>query len=120
MHYVEILRKILSINRCMLDYDRLKSFFIDLIKSGSCPFLYDYVIFILSTPVIFYVIIAVSIITSPPRSIQIDIHSLLQMPCEASGYPQPSITWSRNGRPITELLTEPHIATDRNNSLNVA
>ena len=42
------------------------------------------------------------------------------MPCEASGYPQPSITWSRNGRPITELLTEPHIATDRNNSLNVA
>ena len=42
------------------------------------------------------------------------------MSCEASGSPQPSITWSRNGRPITELLTEPHIATDRNNSLNVA
>ena len=42
------------------------------------------------------------------------------MSCEASGYPQPSITWSRNGRPITELLTELHIAIDRNNSLNVA
>ena len=68
----------------------------------------------------FYYLSAVPIITSPPRSIQIDINSLLQMPCEASGYPQPSITWSRNGRPITELLTEPHIAIDRNNSLNVA
>jgi hemicentin len=43
---------------------------------------------------------SVPVIRDPPRSSQVDIGSELRLPCSANGYPEPTITWSRDGRAI--------------------
>lgn len=57
-------------------------------------------------------------IRDAPRSSQVDIGSALTLPCSASGYPEPRVTWSRDGRPVGRDRGSVHI--DENNSLVIS
>lgn len=58
---------------------------------------------------------AVPVISEAPRSAQVDIQTDYTMPCTASGYPTPNITWRKDNQPISD----PNVFVDVNNSLHI-
>lgn len=51
---------------------------------------------------------SVPLIRDPPRSSQAEIGSEVRLQCSATGYPEPTIRWSRDGQPIdtSEVVLE--------------
>ncbi|KAF6032030.1 HMCN1 [Bugula neritina] len=58
---------------------------------------------------------SVPVISEAPRSAQVDIQTDYTMPCTASGYPTPNITWRKDNQPISD----PNVFVDVNNSLHI-